>query len=148
MTIYCTQDGTSHPDGAKYCMKCGHPLHGDTRPSRIERKELEFKPGNGWGFTLKLPQHLNREINQLRKNPLRVALATNRDLLQEVTVAVGDAFKTGWEPEAVIDLNELYNAGIIYLEDQGRWTHKGAEGLWRGAKVNRIRVPLRRIVRG
>jgi len=36
MAIYCSKDGTEHPEDANFCMKCGASLRGSVTPAAVQ----------------------------------------------------------------------------------------------------------------
>jgi hypothetical protein len=87
MAIYCSADGTQHPDDANYCMKCGKPLRPDVAPAaaqvpmRWEYRELVVPLGDGPDFVI-MPidwrRHFENIILVLRVGRLMNSLTTHR----------------------------------------------------------------------
>lgn len=131
MTVYCTKDGTAHPDDAMFCMQCGSSLRGGSaepvhgRHLRWEYQEASVPLGieydeRGGDFDL-LRQHFNR----------RVAVYLN---------VVG---RDGWQVEGPSDLESLEHEGRLVsktLRDRGLLTNRPAKLLYESVTVRLKRL--------
>ena len=109
MVIYCSADGTQHPDEANYCMKCGQPLRAGVaratqRPMQWEYKDLDVP------LNLKL-DHGHSEASASFQQAFNGAVLS----------ALQRAGHDGWQADGPTDFHSLSAAGAIPWRTEGMW---------------------------
>ena len=100
MPISCLQDGTGHPDHAKFCMECGRPLRG-VRPG-------DARPQAQWEYSeVVVPLGA---VGQTMHAALQLAMEHYRQALAE---HLPRAAADGWEPDGPTDRDFLMSHGRV-----------------------------------